>query len=130
MPRAALLVMILLAACASPRDRCERDALQDLRVLEDLIAESERTVARGYGLQREAYTRTGVNFCYGGGWGRHYGGAMSLCTSPEVSYRTRPVAVDMAAERAKLADLKRKRAELAPAARRRLEACRIRYPAP
>lgn len=127
----SLLCLIVLTGCATPRQSCERDALEDLRVVDALIAETERTLARGYALGREPYSRPSVNFCYGyGGYGRGYynGFGMSFCGYPEIAYREVPMATDLNAERAKLAELKRKRIELDKRAARDLAACRQRFP--
>jgi len=122
------LCLGLLAACATPRQTCERDALRDLKVVDALIAESERTVARGYAVTREPYTRTRLDFCYGSRFGYYDRWGMSFCTRPEIEYRERPVAVDLKAERAKLAELKAKRAELAQESLRKVSVCRARFP--
>ncbi|ARE40168.1 hypothetical protein RGUI_2027 [Rhodovulum sp. P5] len=128
MRTAALLTLLLLAACASPRAACERDATRDVRVLDDLIAETERTLARGYGVEREPYRRMRVNFCYGGQWGDRNRVGLSFCTAPETAWRDRPVAVDLTAERARLRQLKASRHDLGRTALRKLEVCRARYP--
>lgn len=39
---------LLLTACASPQERCERAATAELRALDAQIAETEDALARGY----------------------------------------------------------------------------------
>lgn len=123
-----LSCLVLLAACATPRQACERNALYDLRVLDILILETEQTIARGYGYEREAYRTTSLELCYGARRGDGDGFGMVFCNRPDIAYRERPVAVDLKAERAKLAELKAKRREVARNAARALAACRSRYP--
>ncbi|MBK1636772.1 hypothetical protein [Rhodovulum adriaticum] len=125
----AILVLLPLAlvACTSPRAACERDALHDLRVMDALIAETEQTLARGYALQREPVTRPRLQVCYGAPLDDNRVG-MTLCNRSETTYRERPVAVDLGAERRKLTSLQAKRQDLARSAARRLAACRKTYP--
>lgn len=122
----ALIALLALSACATPRQICEAEALRDLRVVETLIAETEATLARGYGLTREPVTVWNMRPCWRRGRdGRLYS---DFCQVREVRTRTRPVAVDMAAERRKLAGLKEKRADLARQAEGALARCRAAYP--
>ncbi len=123
-----LLAALALAACASPRQACLRAATTDLRNVETLIAETQANLARGYAIAREPYVTTGVDFCYDpvvgiglDGGGVH--GGLRYCNTVETRYRTRPVAIDLAAERRKLAELQATRARLAREAERRLAAC-------
>jgi hypothetical protein len=125
----AVLCLVALAGCATPRQACERNAVYDLRVVDNLIAESEATLARGYALRPEPYRRPRLQLCYGSGFGRYDGFGFSYCGYPDIGIRLRPVAIDMNAERAKLAELKRKRHDLARSAKAQLQSCRARYPA-
>ncbi|MBL3569012.1 hypothetical protein DSD19_20695 [Rhodovulum sp. BSW8] len=128
MRKLALLMLLPLAACATPRQSCERAALYDLRVLDTLIRESEQTIARGYGYRREPYERTRFDFCYGSRFGRSPAMGFTFCDYPDVGIREVPVTVDLAAERRNLAELKAKRTEAARRAARALSACEARYP--
>lgn len=125
----ALSCLALLAACATPRQACENNALYDLRVIDTLIVETEQTLARGYGFEREPYSRTTLELCYADRPGDDDGVGMMFCNRPDIGYRERPVAVDLKAERANLAELKAKRRDVAQRAARELAACRARYPA-
>lgn len=100
LPLAALIV----AACASPRERCLRAATSELRVLDGLIAETEGNIARGYAIDREVTTRTVVELC---AWPRE---DTLFCTRQEPITRERPRAIDVAAEQRKLNDLRIRRA--------------------
>lgn len=121
---ATLAALVLLTACATPREACLRAATSDLRTVERLISETEANLSRGFAIEREPYTRTGLDFCFGTGGYRGYGGfGLNYCRTVETRYRDRPVAIDPAAERRKLADLKRTRARLAPVTQERIAAC-------
>ena len=126
----ALICLTALAACATPREMCERQAVRDLAVVERLIAESEATLARGYALHPVPYTRPSLQLCYGSGFGGYGNFGFSYCNYPQVDIQMVPAAVDLREERRKLMELKRKRQDLARASAAGLEACRARYPAP
>ncbi|TCM80963.1 hypothetical protein [Rhodovulum steppense] len=126
----ALICLVALTACTSPRQACERNALYDLGMLDLLIRETEQTIARGYALEREPYRSSSLQLCYGSRFGDRDRIGMAWCSRPEIAFRDRPVAVDLRAERAKLAELRAKRTDTARSAARALEDCRARFPAP
>lgn len=127
MRRLILLLLLPLAACATPRQQCERAATEDLRIIDALIVETKQNIARGYRLEQVVTTRPRLTFCYGG---RHYHDrfGMVFCETSETLVTERPVAIDLKAERAKLASLKEKRPEIARRAAQALAACRARFP--
>lgn len=116
-PLLALLALTALAACATPEQRCAGPALTELRTVNGLIAETERSIARGYALRREPDVRHRLLPCRPGD------GPFAFCTYDEITMVERPVAIDRAAERAKLATLFERRAELQQTIRARLTAC-------
>jgi hypothetical protein len=118
-PLLALAVPILLAACATPQQRCEIQATRDLRVMNQLIAESQATLQRGYALREEQRTRVGATICTGGGTDFGY----RFCWGNDSYTRLRPVAVNLDDERAKLQTLLQRREELELRARAQIEAC-------
>ncbi len=124
--RAALLLalagILVLTACADRRGDCVEAALRDVRVLEELIAETERNLERGYALQPEPTVRTGVSFCLTAN------NPLGICTSTQTEVRERPVAIDMLAERRKLRQLREREAELRERARLEVMACEARFP--
>jgi hypothetical protein len=130
-PMTALAVCLALAGCASPKERCALNATKEYRTVDNLIAETEGNLARGYAVERVPDEGPRVSFCtggYGGGPGWNYpyyryGPGVSFCTTDTVAYRDRPVAIDPAAEQRKLALLKERKARLADVARRNLAAC-------
>lgn len=117
--RAALLALALpalLAACATPYQRCIGPEGRELAVLERLIGESEAALARGYRYEREVRVRPALQLCAGG---RVLG-----CAATEPYETRRPVAIVPAEERAKLAGLIERRQALRRAAGAKIEACR------
>ena len=121
--RLLLALPLLLAACATPQQRCEIQATRDLRVVNELIAETQATLQRGYAFQTVQNTRPVATFCWGGSYGDAWGSGYGLCWN-NTSYTTRePVAVNLDEERAKLQTLLNKREELEVRARAQIEAC-------
>ncbi len=117
--RFALLLLLFLAACATPRESCSRDATRDLAVLDDLIAESRINLARGYALEREPTTRASFNFCAGD--------ELFFCSANEAAVRVRAVAIDPGLEERKLASLVAKRAQTRARTDAAIRACASRY---
>ena len=117
MIRSSLAALLILAACATPQERCVNAATEDLRVVNALIAETRANIARGYAIVREPETRVGIRFCTG------RSNNLVLCTDNETTNRERPVALDLDAERRKLRSLEEKRRELEVRTRRDIAAC-------
>ena len=120
-PLLALPALALLAACADPRGACVENALRDVRVLEDLIAETERNIDRGYATQAEPTVRTGVSLCVSPA------NPLGVCTTTRTDIRERPVTIDLTAERRKLRQLREREAVLRERARLEVMACEARY---
>lgn len=126
-PRAALIALALVAGCASPLDRCINAATRDIRVLDRLIAETEASLARGYGYQDETVVRWDWVRCDDTFPGPPLPGARR-CWEPYETTIRKPVAIDPEAEARKLAALKARRAALAEAAAPKVAACRAAHP--
>lgn len=124
---AALLPLALLAACGTPQEQCIRRATGELRTVERLIAESEATLARGYGFETEERVRWNWVVCdrFTDGTGQYHA---RMCWEPVRDTVRRPVAIDPAAEQRKLEGLRAKRAALQRAAEPQIAACRATYP--
>lgn len=113
MTRLSLLPMLaLLTACATPQERCQRDATAALRAHQNLIASTQANVARGYAVHRQSVPYTYQGVCYD---------RDIRYSCPRTGTRTEetPVAIDVAEERAKL---KRLTAETGALQRRSQEA--------
>jgi hypothetical protein len=113
--------LILLAACANPRNDCVENAMRDVRVLETLIEETERNLDRGYATQAEPTIRHGVSLCLSPS------NPLGICTTAQAEVRERPVAIDQVAERRKLRQLQTREAELRERARLEVAACEARF---
>lgn len=131
MIRSSLFLLPLalgLAACGTPQEQCINAATRDQRVLERLIAETERNLARGYAVEQVTLTRPVTVDCTPRPTKQTPRPAPRLCLSEQSYTSTRPRAIDLNAERAKLASMVQKRRELARQAEGAVAQCRAAYP--
>lgn len=116
-----LLPLLGLAACATPREACISSVSRDLATVNMLIAQSEATLARGYGVEQRQEVTTRPTFC------REVlpDGTVKTEMCEETSIRTVdvPVAIDLDAERNKLRQLQEQRARLEPATQDAIQQC-------
>lgn len=127
MTRPALLCLLILAGCGTPQERCIRNATEEVRTLDLLIAEAQANLARGYGYEQEQVVRYSYGHC---GYFHGHGGHLHprRCFEPYYDTVSRPVAIDPEVETRKLAGLKSRRAALAARAAAELAACRQQFP--
>ena len=118
----ALLSLLVLSAC-SARDICISQARSELRTLDGLIAETRAIVTRGYAIEERTVPEEVFTRC------RDEEGNLRPCWITVPRTERRPVAVDIAEERRKLAQLEARRAEEAQRAAARIRACEAQYPA-
>jgi hypothetical protein len=124
-----IAILPLVAACGTPQEQCIARSTRDLRVVEQLIAESERNLARGYAVVETTEWRTDWEPCgplLVDKNGKVLPRRMCLEDVPETVRR--PKAIDLNAEAATLAQLKAKRLSLSRAAEPAIAACRRAYP--
>ncbi|PTX54864.1 hypothetical protein C8N43_3686 [Litoreibacter ponti] len=119
------LLLLMLAACTDPRQACLNAAVEDLRIVQALIADTEATIERGYAIQTETRTAIYTNFCVG--TGRSDVG-FTFCNYPYPVTTRKPVAVDLNAERRKLTSLRQKERELRRDSLRAQQACETQFP--
>ncbi len=132
--RAPLIALLILAGCATPQQRCINGVTRDLRVVTGLIAETEANLARGYGLEDQIVYRTVWVPCRdsivvtteSGQRVVRDSGRMCLDDRPETV--TRPVAIDLAAERRKLDQLRDQQRSLNRQAAPAVDQCRALHP--
>jgi hypothetical protein len=121
MRRLALPALLLLAACQTPREACQSEATQSLRVLDALIAETQGNLQRGYAIATDQEVRVTRGRCDvdlpDGTEGR------VDCEDTDVVDVRRPVAIDLAAEGRELDGLLARRAEESVGLAARLSAC-------
>ena len=126
---ALLALPALLAACGTPQERCIRRGTEDLRVLNRLIADSQATLSRGYALVDFETSRMSWEHC---GWypPRKEGEAPQarMCWREVPDTVTRPVSVNLDAERAKLKSMQAKQRDLQASAAPLIAACRAQFP--
>jgi len=134
-----LALLLALAACGTPQERCIWQATQELNAVEELLAEVEGNLARGYAW--ETYQETQMQ------WVRCTKPApppppgppgspppppappqQSLCFEPVTVTLQRRVAFDPVTEVRKRDGLVAKRTELRRRAEAEIAQCRVLYP--
>ncbi len=123
---AALLPVLALAACQTPREACLSQGSQELRTVESLIRETEGNLRRGYAIETEQEVEVIRTTC-----------EVELedgtegtvpCDRTDVDEVERPVAIDFEQERAQLASLFEQRGRLLAQQEARQQACVATYP--
>lgn len=121
-----LASLLVLAACQTPREACISDATRDLTVVQRLIGTTQDNITRGYGLEETQEIVTRTDFCTA----EAEDGTITRfeCEKTEVVTGTRPVAIDLNAERAKLDSLLEQEALLRERASQAVAFCTATYP--
>lgn len=126
-PFPALFLLLGLAACATPQERCLNTATRDLRTVNMLIDQTQGNIARGFAVESRTDWVTDFDWCPGPYWGRGYYRPM-MCERDVPVTTNVPRAIDLRAEQAKLDGLLEKRSELTVQTGARVDACRAAYP--
>lgn len=102
----ALSTLLVISACASPREQCVADATRDLRVLRGLANETRANLNRGYAVEEEQVVEEVNRLCRV----ENEDGTTSTRFCEEIDVRTvrRPVAINLEEEAEKLASLERR----------------------
>lgn len=122
------LLLLVLVACGTPQEQCIRRETSQLRPINTLITEVSGNLQRGYAIEREAYTVPVYKICRvekdsaGNVTKREY------CWDHETHYRNKSVAIDIGAEKRKLAGLQSKRAALIKATAPAVTQCKAEFP--
>ena len=116
-----IIPLLALTACATPREQCLSDATRDASINAKLITQTEGNIARGYAVATKERVREVNKFCRG----RTESGerVVTRCEDVRITKVRVPVAIDLNAERAKLASLKQQRAALNAALQTRVAQC-------
>lgn len=120
------MLPLLLAACATPQQSCVSDASRELSVINRLVQETRGNVLRGFAIEEreetvihqttcEGETSEGVTFEFD-------------CEETEIETRRIPVAIDLAAEQAKLASLEQRQLNLRTSVDAAIAQCRAQFP--
>lgn len=122
---ALIPVLALLAACGTPQEQCIRRNTRDARVLDSLIKESEATLSRGYAIEEYQVERVVWVPC---GPPPEPGKPRARCLDSVWDTASRPRAVNLDVERAKLQSMYQKRTEYARQAPGIVAACKRLHP--
>lgn len=116
-----MLPLAVLTACATPREQCISQVTRDTRILSSLINETRANLARGYALEERQEVRTVRETCRG----RNEDGTTFTfrCDETDTFTITVPVAIDLNAERAKLASLEERFAQTQAASNQAVLQC-------
>ncbi len=121
-----LLPVLALSACATPQEQCLGKVTRDARINASLITQTRANLERGFGLRTEDRVREVRSFCRGETESGE--SVVTRCEKVRVTKVQVPVALDLAAERAKLASLISQRDRLAVATADGVAQCRALYP--
>lgn len=129
MNRSHLLpVLLLLAACGTPQEQCIANATRDARVVNDLIAQTQANIARGYALETVVELKSDYVDCTPLPTEEDPTPKRDMCFKDVPTEVTRPVALDLNAERAKLASLRQTQAAQANQTQSVVTQCQALYP--
>ncbi|MDP7151510.1 MAG: hypothetical protein QGI08_05655 [Paracoccaceae bacterium] len=117
-----LSAALVVAGCANQYEQCLRNNSKDLRIVDDLIRQSQATVARGYDFETLISTEFKEVVCLTAEQ------EQATCLVEVGSTYQSPVAVDLDAERRKLAQLLEQRKVLESRYSDAEKACRAAYP--
>jgi hypothetical protein len=103
----SLASLAVLAACATPQEQCLAGVNRDLGINAELIAQTQTNLSRGFAVEERQSLRERNRLCRG----TTESGEAVLTRCEQVDVRTRrvPVAIDLNAERDKLASLTQRR---------------------
>ena len=126
MRRSILLLPLILAACATPREQCINDATRELRTINSLVAETEQNIQRGFALNEVQEVRVIQTTCTG----TNADGSIFTfdCEETQTFDRTEPVAIDLNAERAKLNSLLERQRQVQSRADAAVQQCVLIHP--
>lgn len=124
----SLSLLSLLAACGTPQEQCISRNTKDLRTVEKLIPELQGNLERGYAYEQYTISVPVWNECVVKRATDTEPAVTRPCLETEEETRTRPVAIDLNAERAKLESLYAKRDQLQREAQSVIAQCKAQYP--
>jgi hypothetical protein len=130
MRRSLLLLPLILTACGTPQERCIKQQTRDLRTVNSLIDDTRGNLDRGYGIEEYTVTTLEWQPCDTQPPPDENGNPrpVAMCFEDIPVTRTRPVALDLGAERAKLDSMLAKRDQLEAEAAPRVAQCRALHP--
>ena len=130
MRRLLLPALLILTACGTPQEQCINRNTRDLRTMQKLVDETQANITRGYAIEEYTAWVPVWQICevQAAAAAGEPAPPPSYCFEQEPETRTRPKAIDLRAEAAKLESLLQRRDELARAAEPGIAQCRAQYP--
>jgi hypothetical protein len=130
MRRLLLPALLILTACGTPQEQCINRNTRDLRTMQKLVDETQANITRGYAIEEYTAWVPVWQICevQAAAAAGEPAPPPSYCFEQEPETRTRPKAIDLRAEAAKLESLLQRRDELARAAEPVIAQCRAQYP--
>lgn len=122
-------LVLAIAACGTPQQQCVRLASHDMAVLDRLIVETQGNISRGYGFAQTVETMPAFVECGPPTPGRDGKPHTNLCLEDVAHTVTKPVALDLQVEAAKLASMQKRREDMVKALAPAIAECLARYPA-
>lgn len=109
--------VLLLAACATPEERCVRAAWEDYNRTKSRISVAQRNVDRGYAVHEQTREHSYIDICYDS--------EKKPYKCEQVRYETieTPVAIDVRQERRKIAEYEAQLAKQRVRAKERERQC-------
>ena len=130
MRRILLPALLILVACGTPQEQCINRNTRDLRTMQSLVDETQANLARGYAIEEYTVWVPVWQICdvQPATDPAQPAPPPRYCFDDEPQTQTRPKAIDLNAERAKLESLLQRRDELARAAQPVIAQCKAQYP--
>ncbi len=130
MRRLLLPALLLLVACGTPQEQCINRNTRDLRTVQKLVDETQANITRGYAIEEYTVYVPVWQICdyRPSGDPANPTPVARYCFEREAQTRTRPKAIDLKAEGAKLESLLQRRDQLARAAEPVIAQCKAQYP--
>ncbi|KPN64426.1 hypothetical protein SAMN04488527_101457 [Aliiroseovarius crassostreae] len=116
------LTLLALTACATPQQRCISDASATMRKAERNATRIEGNIARGYAIHRQTIRVPTAEIC------TNPDGSTYTCMDYDHQVIETPVAIDIAQERRKLAELQKIIAQERPKVVSATQSCIAQFP--
>ena len=118
----ALPLLVALAACGTPQERCINRGTKDLQTVNTEIARIQTNIDRGYAIHRQQVPYRVF------GWCRAHDGTRFHCWQTEFRWVETPVSIDPEAEQRKVDALKTKLPALREEAEKTTQTCQALHP--
>jgi hypothetical protein len=122
--------LLILTACGTPQEQCINRNTRDLRTIQALVDETQANITRGYAIEEYTVFIPVWQVCEVTAQAdpNQPPPPPRYCFESEPETRTRPKAIDLRAEGAKLDSLLERRDQLARAAEGVIAQCKAQHP--